>query len=98
MFGNLSENMTEEEAEKAEKEIENLRKMLKNLSEWQDDWKKIGIDRSQIDSSAKADIGIIGEDAWLEGRGGKLEEFKQELKKAEEMVNKSKENLKKKQA
>lgn len=58
----------------------------------------MGIDRFQIDSSAKADIGIIGEENWLGRRLEKLEEFKKQLEKAEEMIKKAKANLKKKQA
>lgn len=97
MLDNLSEEMTEKEIKEAEKDIKSLKNMLKDSSEWQGDWEKFGIDLTQIDSSARADIGIAGEKAFLEGRGDKLEQFKRELKQVEEMVRKSKENLKKKQ-
>lgn len=98
MLDNLSEDMTEEEIKEAEKDIESLKNMLKGLSEWQGDWEKFGIDITQIDSSASADIGIAGEEAFLEGRGDKLVQFKRELKEAEEMVKKSKEKLEKKKS
>jgi len=98
LLENLSENMTAEEIKEAEKDIESLKKWLKSSKEWQGDWEKIGIDYSQIDSSAKADIGIIGEEEWKDGRSELLDRFTKELKDAEEMVKKSKENLKKKQA
>lgn len=86
--------MTEEEIKQAEQELKNAEAMLKNLLEWQSDWEKVGVDRSQIDSSAKADIGIIGEEAWLKIRREKLEEFQKEYNEAKEMLEKAKQKLK----
>ncbi len=98
MFENISENMTAEEIKKAEKELECARRMLKDLSKWQDDWERSGIDRSQIDPIAKMDISMIGEEAWLKARREKLEELKKQYEGAKEKIEKAKEKLKNKQA
>lgn len=100
MFCNLElkEDMTAEEIEKAEQCMECAGRMIKDLLEWQADWEENGIDFSQIDSSAKMDISLIGKKAWLKARREKMEEFKKEYEEAKEKIKKAKEKLKKKQA
>jgi len=93
----LKEDMTEEDVKKAEQCMECAGRMIKDLIEWQADWEENGIDYSQIDASAKTDIGLIGVKAWLRARREKLEEFKKEYEEAKIKIKKSKENLKKKQ-
>lgn len=98
MLESVSENMTSEDIEQSEKDIESLKKMLKYSFGIQDRWEKNGIEYDQIDSSAKIDIGLTSEKAWLKNRREKFEGYQKELENAVETINKAKEKLKKKQA
>lgn len=95
MFENISENMTAEEIAQAEKDLEPIRRFLKGLFEWQDDWERNGIDYSQIDASAKMDIDMIGKEFWLKMRRGILEGFEKEYEEAREKIKKAKDKFKK---
>lgn len=98
MFCDLEpkEDMSEEEIKQAEQRLGLYRQLVKFLFEWRADWDKIGIDYSEIDFCAKDLIATIGQDKWIEGRDALIDKFKKEFEKAEEMIKKSKEKLKKK--
>lgn len=94
----VNENMTEEEIKEAEHCMECAGEMINDLVKRQADWEENGIDYSQLVSSARMDISLVGKETWLKARREKLEEFKKEYEEAKEKIRKSKENLKKKQA
>lgn len=94
----IEEGMTEEDLDEVAHNLETAAKMLQGQFDLQDKWEKDGIDRRQIDSSAKSDIDIIGEKAWLGIRREKLDRFRKEHEDATKKIEDAKEKLKKKQA
>lgn len=93
----ITENMDEDEIEKAEEAVGLHKRLVEVLSNSQTDFIKIGIELSQIDSNAKDLIATIGVKNWKKERGKLIKKFKKELTEAEEMIKKSKEKLEKKQ-
>lgn len=90
----INENTTKEELDQAEDCLGCVEKMLKDLFEWQEEWERNGIDYSEIDSSAKSDIHIIGEKLWLKMRREKLNKFDKERINAVKKIADAKEKLK----
>ena len=94
----IEEGMTEKELDEVAHNLETAARMLQGQFDLQDKWEKDGIDLRQIGSSAKSDIDIIGEKAWLGIRREKLDGFRKEQEEAVKKVKDAKAKLKKEQA